>query len=622
MFRSALIAVALLLATVLSAHAGGRRPLPHGQLPQVPDSIMRPAVRELPSDTLNTRVTEYNQRLYDSIEAKSSRRAVPHMLYRWLFVRPVLDTTSSGRVIDESRIYAPYAGRTIDTIRIERRKVFDRDSLPWIERAGNRVHVMTRERVIRRDLLFREGDPIDPELLVRNQQLLRSRDYISDAAIELVPSPHDSTRVEVIVRTRDSWTISADVGIHGDGRTMFSVSDANILGTGNMLNIKTHFDRRNFDYGGNIVEYRIPNVLGTFYRAEFSAGRAFYASELKVGLRKDFIKPTDYEVGVTYNNIKSDYYLIDSDTTTLVKAANFDVWAGRSRYLPRIRSSLFFTGRYGFTKYSKRPEVARDYNPAFHDADNLLFGLGLYRERFLSANMVYGFGTREYLAAGYKAELVGGYSWGEFGDDMYMGFSYKIGGFTRMGYLMGGYTIGSFIDLGSGAWRRSAIDVDLRWFSNLFLFRRNRIRQFLGINFTQGWNRLKGSDESIRFTNANGLQALREYVTGINRAVLNTETVIFTPYQPFGFRIAVFGFADFGLLGYSPNLFKNEFFTSFGVGIRIRNERLIFKAIQIRLGIAFGKHGLTESQYFRISNQTRLEQYRYLPARPEIVRFQ
>ena len=71
--------------------------------------------------------------------------------------------------------------------------------------------------------------------------------------------------------------------------------------------------------------------------------------------------------------------------------------------------------------------------------------------------------------------------------------------------------------------------------------------------------------------------------------ILNTETVLFTPYQPLGFRIALFGFADFGLLGYSPNIFKNEFYTSFGIGIRLRNERLVFNTIQIRLGLALGK---------------------------------
>lgn len=570
-------------------------------------------------DSTSQRATERNQRLYDSIRTKTSRRAVPRMMYRMLFVKPVLDTTSSGRVLDESKLFAPFEGKTIGEIRIERIPVFEGSN--WFERVGNKTHVMTRERVIRRDLLFRPGDTIDPQLLVRNQQLLRSRRYISDADIEIRPDPEDSTRVDLLVRTRDSWTITADMSIHGEGRTMFGLYDANIFGWGNSLKVKTHFNRKNFDYGGNIVEYEIPNVLGTFYTADLSAGRDFYNSELKLGLRKEFIRPTDYEVGITYNEIKSKYYMVNRDTSELVKSRDLDLWAGRSKYFRGIRSSLFITGRYNYSRYSLRPEVGPRYNPVFHDADNLLFGVGLYREKFYSANMIYGYGKKEYLATGYKAELTGGYSWGEFDENMYLGVGYKIGNFTRLGYMMGGFTLGSYIDLSTGHWSRSAVDVDLRWFSNLFLYRRTRIRQFLGINYTQGWNRDWGSDEILRFTDENGLQTLREHITGINRAVLNTETVFFTPYQPLGFRIALFGFADFGLLGDSPNLFKNEFFTTFGLGIRLKNERLIFNAIQIQVGIALGKPGLVDSRYFNVSNETRIEQYRYRPTRPEIVGF-
>ena len=73
-------------------------------------------------------------------------------------------------------------------------------------------------------------------------------------------------------------------------------------------------------------------------------------------------------------------------------------------------------------------------------------------------------------------------------------------GFCPIGYIMGGATLGSYIDPDNKMWHRSAVDVDLRWFSNLFLFRRSRIRQFLTLNYTQGWNRWEGSDESIRFT--------------------------------------------------------------------------------------------------------------------------
>lgn len=571
-------------------------------------------------DSLDTAVSERTQRLYDSIQTKTNRRAVPRLLYKMLFVKPVLDTTMSGRVLDESRVLEPFAGKTIGEIAIERQQVFDPDG-NWFERTGNKMHMQTRERVIRRDLLFKPGDRLDPQLVVRNKQLLRSRSYISDVDIQIAPDSLDSTRVNLFIRTRDSWTITLDGALHGEGRTMVGIYDANVLGTGNMFKIKTNFSRKDFSYGGNMVEYEIPNVLGTFYTANISGGHDFYNTDLSFGLRKEFLRPTDYEVGLTYSDIKSKYYMIEMDTSLVVKVRNLDVWAGRSRYIPSIRSSIFFTGRYSYSRFSRRPPVSEHYNPALHDQDALLMGAGFYREKFFTANMVYGFGTKEYLATGYKTELVGGYSWGEFNDEMYVGLSYKTGAFRSVGYIMGGFTFGSYIDLDNGAWRHCAVDVDLQWFSNLFLFRRSRIRQFLALNYTQGWNRAKGSDESIRFTRENGLQALKEHIIGTNRLVLNTETVVFSPYQPLGFRIAFFGFADFGLIGYDANIFRNDFFTSFGMGVRIKNERLIFNTIQIRLGIAFGKRGLVDSEYFRISNGTRLEQYRYRPTRPEIVGF-
>lgn len=614
--RICIVLTALFAAVVAFARVPG--PDMHA-----PDDALHASDRgALPyTDTLDTRVTERNQRLYDSIESKTSRRAVPRLLYKMLFVKPRLDTTASGRVLDETRLLAPYAGKTIGEVRIQRRQIFDPDG-NWLERTGNKLHWLTRERVIRRDLLFKPGDRFDPDQIVRSQQLLRSRSYISDADVEVIPDSLDSTRVDIVLTTRDSWTISVDGGLRSEARTMVGVSDDNIFGTGNRLKVMTNFSRDDFTYGGNMVEYKIPNVLGSFFTAEFKAGRAFYEETLSLALNKEFIKPTDYEVGLVYDDQRSKHYMVEEDTSRIVKVRNIDAWAGRSRYIRPLKSSLFLTARYNNARFTERPAVGYGYNPALHDRDALLTGVGLYRERFLTANMVYGFGIKEYLATGYKAELVTGYTWGEFSDAIYLGMGYKTGGFRSIGYIMGGFTLGSYIDHTSGMWSRSAVDIDLRWFSNLFIFRRNRIRQFLALNYTQGWNREIGNNESIRFTDRNGLQALDEYVTGINRMVLNTETVIFAPFQPWGFRFAFFGFADFGLIGYSANTFKNDFFTSFGLGVRIKNERLIFSEVQIRLGLAFGKRGLVETDYFRMSNGTRLEEYRYRPTRPEIVGFE
>ncbi len=570
------------------------------------------------SDTL---AAERNRQLYDSIRSKSTKRAVPRMIYHMLFVRPILDTTASGVVHDESRQLEPYAGKKIGEVHIDRKQVFEPNG-NWLERAANNTHRLTRERIIRRDLLFKTGDPLDPQLIVRNKQLIRSRNYIADIDIVAESDTVDTTRVNLFITTRDSWTISADAELRSGGRTMIGLSDANILGWGNSLKIMTNFNYRDFSYGGNMVQYDIPNVLGTFYTANFTAGRDFYKSTFELDIRKEFLRTTDYEVGASYSDNKTKRYMIEEDTSRLVKVRNLDLWGGYAHDLPGIRSSIYITGRYNHRRFNLRPFVSPVLNPALHNQDALLTGLGLYREKFYTASMIYGYGRREYMASGYKAELVSGYTWGEFDDALYLGMSYKTGTFRAVGYLTAGASLGSYIDLETGMWRRSGVDVNLGWFSNLFLYRRSRIRQFLTLNYTQGWNRATGSDESIRFTKENGLQAFKEYQIGSNRMTLNTETVIFTPYQPFGFRITVFGFADCGLLGYSPNIFKNELFATFGLGIRLRNERLVFNAIQIRLGVAVGKNGLAGCDYFRISNATRIEQYRYRPTRPEIVGFQ
>ncbi len=41
--------------------------------------------------------------------------------------------------------------------------------------------------------------------------------------------------------------------------------------------------------------------------------------------------------------------------------------------------------------------------------------------------------------------------------------------------------------------------------------------------------------------------------------------------------MAMFGFADFGLIGDNGNIFKNNFYATVGLGIRIKNEHLIFE---------------------------------------------
>lgn len=572
------------------------------------------------SDSLDTHITHSNRRLYDSIASKSKRRALPRLLYKLLFIDTRNEDESDGRVIDENELLRPYAGKTINSITIIQENVFNEPD-GWIQRTSNRLHVMTREKIIRRDLLFHTGDQLNPELIVHTQQLLRSRPYIYSTDVKIIPDSLNPDCVDLILKTRDSWTISLDINLKSEKRVEAGIYDGNIFGSGNKLKVKTSFSRDDFSYGGNSVAYHMPNVLGSFFSSTIEGGRCFFEEKFHTGVQKPFLKSTDYELGASFTNIQSKYLILEQDSTDLMKARNFDVWGGYSQFIPVLNASIFFTARYNSERFGLRPQVTPDYNPSFHKHDDLLFGVGIYRERFLSTSMIYGFGIKEYLATGYKAEFTGGYSWREFNNAFYLGLKLNRGLFRPWGYVMGDISLGSYINGHTGSWEQSQFDIDFIWFSNLLDFRRNRIRQFFKLNYTQGWNRLKGNNEHLRYTKNNGLRALDEYVLGTTRLALNTETVMFTPIQPLGFRFAFFGFADFGTLGRSGNIFKNPFYSSFGIGLRLKNERLIFSEVQIQLGFAVGKGGWLGSDYLRVSNGTRLEQFRYRPARPETMWF-
>lgn len=591
------------------------------------DTLHRVSNQYLVHESEDSLVEARNRRLYDSLSSKAKRRTVPRLLHD-LFVIGRRDTSSTGAVVDQSRLFQRYHGRTIDAVEILRQPVFDTAG-NWLERLGNKVHVQTRERVIRRDLLFEAGDTLDPEELVRTMQLLRSRSYIADVEVELRPDSLDSTRLKLCVMVRDRWTITADMDFRSEGRTQLSLTDYNILGWGTRLSVKTQFDRRDLSYGGNIFVYEIPNIGGSFYNARFSAGRNFNESELNLVLSKPMIQPTDYELGISYSRDKSRFdpstpQHPNWDSVALYRVHLYNLWGGRSHYLSGVQSSIYWMAHFQRARFTLRPAVEEQSHSVFHDHDELLLSLGLYRERFYTANMIYGYGTREYIPTGYRAEIAGGYRWGEFRNDYYLGIRLQGGRFAKIGYLYGGAGVGSYISPHNGSWHRSTADIDLRWFSNLYTVgrsARSRLRQFLSLNYTQGWNRDEGYGEQLVFTSTDGIRALNEDLWGTSRIVLNTETVLFSPYQPLGVRLTFFGFADFGAIGYSPNIFRNPFFTSLGVGIRFRNERLIFNAVQIQLGIVFGKGGLRDTRWVEASNQSNLDKFRYLPTRPEVIDF-
>ncbi len=99
--------------------------------------------------------------------------------FRFLLLLPLLCQLCPAQ---ETRPQTHTPAYRIDTIIIHRRNIFGSRS-GWIGSAANSLHILTREDVIRRELLFEPGDPPDPDLFDETERNLRALGIIGDVAV-------------------------------------------------------------------------------------------------------------------------------------------------------------------------------------------------------------------------------------------------------------------------------------------------------------------------------------------------------------------------------------------------------------------------------------------------------
>ena len=140
-------------------------------------------------------------------------------------------------------------------------------------RQMNFLHITTRERVIRREVLFAPGDSLDQELIDETKRKLRRLPYIGEAQISVHPVNPDS--VDITVRTRDQWStilgfsIQSGGGLTGVGG---SFDEYNLFGLGKRATINGFWEN---DVGMTwTLGYNDRQLVGTRYRltAGYSTG--------------------------------------------------------------------------------------------------------------------------------------------------------------------------------------------------------------------------------------------------------------------------------------------------------------------------------------------------------------
>ncbi len=125
---------------------------------------------------------------------------------------------------------------TIGRIAIQRQNVFDTGKSEEDNaffQLVNRFHIMTREKVIAKQLLFEESEPYSEQLIEESERGLRRNRYLYDASISAKPQA-DGT-VDITVDTRDVWTLLPELSIKrsgGENSSVIGIEEKNLFGNG------------------------------------------------------------------------------------------------------------------------------------------------------------------------------------------------------------------------------------------------------------------------------------------------------------------------------------------------------------------------------------------------------
>lgn len=157
-------------------------------------------------------------------------------------------------------------------------------------RLANRIHVTTRESVVRSILLFEPGDPYIARVVDESARLLRNLGYVADASVR--PGRFDETgnTIDIDVTVRDSWSLKPSVKLGRSGganRYGFGLTEENLAGRGKRLDIafRSDVDRdeRLFSYTDNNINNGRDRFTVLYAdnsdgkRAGFEAGRPFFS---------------------------------------------------------------------------------------------------------------------------------------------------------------------------------------------------------------------------------------------------------------------------------------------------------------------------------------------------------
>jgi hypothetical protein len=503
--------------------------------------------------------------------------------------------------------YLKYEGKIIRHIIVKRigfeQTVLDTTQVirTFISNAANTIHSDTRESVIRNYLFIKEGKPLNPFRVADNERTIRSLDFVLDARIHIKVIKANPDSVDLLVITRDVFSLAVSVKPKPPKQFNVGITDINVAGLGQRVEYRQIFNTTRSPHFGYEFLYKVANIGGTFIDATaaytqldhgVSIGneneRSFYFK-----LNRDLYQPfARLAGGIELSDNISRNVNVEPDSTFIqYHYKTQDYWAGYSFGYKRMPNNLRENRNRKFvalriyeqhflnqnkTNFSEQDEFA------YRDKIALLTQVTFFRQDFYKTQYVLGFGRTEDIPYGYRVSFTGGLEKESGLNRPYLGGEFYHNKILKHG------TILTYAVKAGNYWYRRGIEDGL---FSLNFKRYSRIRQKGNIifrnQFEAGYAILFNQHlkRGVNVRDLNGIVGFKpDSLVGTQRITLSQETIGFTPWKILGFRLAPIARVDVALIKVSTGMFRSRnFFTGFSLGIRARNENLIFNTIEARL---------------------------------------
>ena len=194
----------------------------------------------------------------------------------------------------------------VGKVTIEQRQIFDESDSTFLQKVAeyvrpvgdlaqtvrklaNDVHVLTREEVIRRELLFKEGDPFDQRLVDESARHLRRLGFIGDISITSDTLPNNT--IDVLVKAHDRWTLNPSLSVRaGGGVSGFGVGvrEENLLGMGQKAEVGYNRLSDRANPNGGEIGFTEPRSFGSWWSTSVQYRNAEELRQTSLDIRRPF----------------------------------------------------------------------------------------------------------------------------------------------------------------------------------------------------------------------------------------------------------------------------------------------------------------------------------------------